>query len=131
LAPACSTSDRILAIASWGQSVGDERRRTPRFPFAASVEVLETGAAAATSARVTELSLYGCYVEMANPLLKGVEATLRIYAENRYFESQGRVLYSQPSQGMGVGFQNVNPHYLTVLRHWLLEAAQAKFGKKE
>jgi hypothetical protein len=111
--------------------VGDERRRTPRFPFTASVEVLEKGAAGATSARVTELSLYGCYVEMANPLPKGMQATLRVYAENRYFESQGTVLYIQPSHGMGVGFQNVNPHYLTVLRRWLIEAAQAKFGKKD
>jgi hypothetical protein len=25
----------------------------------------------------------------------------------------------------------VNPHYLTVLRHWLIEAAQAKFRKKD
>ncbi len=113
--------------------MGDERRRTPRFPFTASVEVLEKGAApaATTSARVTELSLYGCYVETANPLPKGVQATLRVYAENRYFESQGTVLYSQASHGMGVGFQNVNPHYLTVLRHWLIEAAQAKFRKKD
>jgi len=32
---------------------------------------------------------------------------------------------------MGVGFQNVNPYYLTVLKRWLIEAARAKFGKKE
>jgi hypothetical protein len=31
---------------------------------------------------------------------------------------------------MGIGFQNVNPHYLIVLRQWLIEAAQYKFGKK-
>jgi hypothetical protein len=111
--------------------VEDERRRTPRYPFAASVEVLETGAPDATTARVTELSLYGCYVETANPLAKGVHATLKVYVENKYFESQATVLYSQPNIGMGVGFQNVNPHYLTVLRRWLIEAAQAKFGKKD
>jgi len=92
--------------------------------------VLEKGAPTGTSARVTELSLFGCYVEMANPLPKGVQATLKVYAENKYFESQGTVLYSQPTQGMGIGFQNVNPHYLTVLRQWLIEAAQAKFGKR-
>jgi hypothetical protein len=117
-------------LPSLGEFVEDERRRTPRFPFIASVEVLEKGALAATSARVTELSLYGCYVEMGNPLAKGAQATLKVYVQNRYFESQGTVLYSQPSLGMGFGFQNVNPHYLTVLRHWLIEAAHAKFGKK-
>lgn len=108
----------------------DERRRTPRFPFIATVDVIETGAPVGVAARVTELSLYGCYVEIPNPLKKGAHAVLKIYSEDKYFESQGAVLYSQPSVGMGVGFLNVNPHYLSVLKSWLIEAAHAKFGKK-
>jgi hypothetical protein len=110
--------------------VEDERRRTPRFPFTATVEVIEQGAPAGAPGRVTELSLYGCYVEISTPLAKGAHAVLKVYSEGRYFESQGTVLYAQPSQGMGIGFQNVNPHYLTVLKRWLIEAAHAKFGKK-
>ncbi|HKN76584.1 MAG TPA: PilZ domain-containing protein [Candidatus Acidoferrum sp.] len=109
----------------------DERRRVPRFPFVATAEVLEKGAQAGVSARVTELSLYGCYVEMSDPRPKGTQVVLKVFAEGRYLESQGSVLYSQPNQGMGVGFQNVNPHYLMVLKQWLIEAAQAKFGKKD
>ena len=92
--------------------------------------MIETGAPAGIAARVTELSLYGCYVEISNPLAKGAHAVLKVYSEGRYFESQGTVLYSQPSLGMGVGFLNVNPHYLRVLKLWLIEAANAKFGKK-
>jgi hypothetical protein len=110
--------------------VEDERRQTPRFPFIATVEVLETGAAVGVAARVTELSLYGCYVEISDPLRKGAHAVLKVYSEGKYFESRGTVLYSQPGLGMGVGFLNVNPHYLTVLKFWLIEAAHAKFGKK-
>ena len=108
----------------------DGRRRTPRFPFIASVEVIETGAPVGVAARVTELSLYGCYIETSNPLPKGAHAVLKVYSEGRYFESQGTVLYSQPSLGMGVGFLDVNPHYLTILKSWLIESAQTKFGKK-
>jgi hypothetical protein len=110
--------------------VEDERRRTPRFPFIATVEVIETGAPVGVAARVTELSLYGCYVEISNPLRKGAQAVLKIYSEGRYFESPGTVLYTQPGLGMGVGFMNVNPHYLTVLKLWLIASARAKFGKK-
>jgi PilZ domain len=110
--------------------VEDERRRTPRFPFTATAEVLEKGAPAAIAARVTELSLYGCYVEMSEPLAKGTEALLKVYSEGRYFESQANVVYSQPQVGIGVCFENVNPHYLTTLKQWLIEAAHAKFGKK-
>lgn len=108
----------------------DDRRRTPRFPFIATAEVIERGAPAGIAARVIELSLYGCYVELSSPLAKGAQAMLKLYSEGRYFEAQGVIIYSQPNQGMGVGFQNVNPHYLTVLKQWLIEAAQAKFGKK-
>ena len=109
----------------------DERRRTPRFPFIATAEVLVKGSPTSSPARVTELSLYGCFVEIANPPEKGGQLLLKVYAEGRYFESQGSILYTQPGQGMGVGFQNVKPHYLTVLRQWLIEAATAKFGKKD
>jgi hypothetical protein len=69
-------------------------------------------------------------VETASTLEKGAHALLKIYSEGKYFESQGTVLYAQPGQGMGVGFQNVNPHYLTVLKMWLIEAARSKFGKQ-
>jgi PilZ domain len=111
--------------------VEDERRRTPRYPFTATVEVFEKGAQAGVNAKVTELSLYGCYVEMPDPRPKGTQLLLKVYAEGKFLESHGSVLYSQPGQGMGVGFQNVNPHYLMVLKHWLIEAAHAKFGKKD
>ena len=111
--------------------MADERRKTPRFPFTGTAEILQNGASACNPARVTELSLYGCYVETASPLEKGAQAFLKVYSEGKYFESHGSVLYAQPGQGMGVGFQNVNPHYLTVLKTWLIGAAHAKFGKKD
>lgn len=124
-------SDRILANCLRGVFVSDERRRTPRFPFIATTEIIEKPGQPGINARVTELSLYGCYVEMPHPLEKGAPLMLKIYSEGRYFESNGIVLYSQPNSGIGVGFQNVNPHYLTTLKRWLLEAAHAKFGQKE
>ena len=113
-----------------GGPLQDERRRTPRFTFIATAEVIEKGAQAGLSARVTELGLYGCYVEMPDPLAKGSQAIFKVYSEGRYFESTGVVVYSQPSHGMGVCFQNVSPHYLPVLKQWLVEAAHAKFGKQ-
>ena len=72
----------------------DERRRTPRYPFSATAEVMEKGSPAGIPARVTELSLYGCYMEMANPLAKGLVALFKVYSAGRHFESQGTVLYS-------------------------------------
>jgi hypothetical protein len=110
--------------------VGDERRRTPRYPFIATAEVIGPTPAASASARVTELSLHGCYIEMANPLPQGSEMTVKIYAEGKFFEAGGIVVYSQPNVGFGVGFQNVRPQFLSVLKQWLLAAAVAKYGPK-
>lgn len=109
----------------------DERRRTPRYPFAATVEILLRGAPAGVSAKITELSLYGCYVKMPDPLEKGIQVFLKIYANGKYFETAGTVVYQNAAEGVGVCFQNVNPHYLSVLKQWLIEAAHMRFGKKD
>lgn len=109
----------------------DERRRTPRYPFVATVELLQKAAKAGISAQLTELSLYGCFVKMLEPFEKGTEIFLKVYANGKYFETQGVVAYANSAQGIGVCFQNVNPHYLTVLKQWLIEAAHSRFGKKD
>jgi hypothetical protein len=109
----------------------DERRRTPRYPFAAAVELIQGHAKAGISARITELSLYGCYVEMPDPLEKGTEIFLKVYANGKFFESYAVVAYQNAAKGIGACFQNVNPHYLAVLKQWLIEAAHSRFGKKD
>jgi len=111
--------------------VADERRKTPRFPFIATAEIVRKDPPSSGPGRVTELSLYGCYVETPNTLEKGAPLLLKVYSEGKYFESNGAVLYAQPGEGMGVGFQNVNPHYLMVLKMWLIQAAHNKFGVKD
>ncbi|MGC2232280.1 MAG: PilZ domain-containing protein, partial [Candidatus Acidiferrum sp.] len=120
-----------FATAIRGASVEDERRRTPRYPFPATVELILKGSQAGISAKVTELSLYGCYVQMPDPFEKGTQLMLKIYSDGKFLETQGVVVYAHPTQGIGVNFQNVNPHYLTVLKQWLIEAAHLKFGRKD
>ncbi len=79
----------------------DERRRTPDCHSLQPLRSSKRGHKLGIAARVTELSLYGCYVEMSNPLAKGTQALLKVYSEGRYFETQGIVAYSQPDQGHG------------------------------
>ena len=109
--------------------MGDERRRTPSYPFIATAEVIDQSGAHIT-ARVTELSLHGCYLEMANPLPTDAVITIKIYSEGKFFESNGLCVYSQPKHGIGVTFRNMRPQFLSVLKQWLLAAAVAKYGPK-
>lgn len=106
-----------------------ERRRTPRYPFIATAEVLGESMQSRVTARVTELSLHGCYIEMPEPLPKGAAIGVKIYADGKFFEGNGMVVYSTPT-GIGVSFHDVRPQFLTILKKWLLAAAVAKYGPK-
>jgi len=110
--------------------VGEERRRTPRYPFIATAEVTDTSSQASTTAQVSELSLYGCYLQMPNPLPENAQVKIKIYSEGKFFESNGVIAYSQPNIGVGITFREVRPQLLTVLKQWLLAAAVAKYGRK-
>ena len=110
--------------------MGEERRRTPRYPFIATAEVIDVTSQSRISARVSELSLYGCYLDMPNALPKDAQIKIKIYSEGKFFESGGVIVYSQPNQGVGVTFRDVRPQLLTVLKQWLLAAAVAKYGRK-
>jgi hypothetical protein len=109
--------------------VGDERRRTPRYPFIATAEVVDQSSQTSISTRVTELSLNGCYLDMPNPLPKDTQIRIKIYSEGKFFESTGTVIYSQ-ALGVGVSFRETRPQFLSVLKQWLLAAAVAKYGTK-
>ena len=67
---------------------------------------------------------------MTDPFEKGTQITLKVYSNGKYFEAQGLVVYTHETQGIGVSFQNVKPHYLMDLKQWLIETAHLKFGKR-
>jgi hypothetical protein len=101
---------------------GAERRRVPRFPFVASAEVVDSNSKAKLNARVSELSLYGCYVDTINPLPKGASVFIKIFTTIDFIEANGMVAYVHPNLGMGIAFFDVNAHFLPILQVWLLRA---------
>jgi PilZ domain len=103
-----------------------ERRRTARFPFNAPAEILNRETGAVLNTKVNQLSLYGCYVEMADGLSPHTPVLIKIFTDDDYFESRATVIYVQPGQGLGLSFQNVGPLFLPTLQKWLLSALQAK-----
>jgi len=48
-----------------------EKRRSPRYSFIASAELIEEKADVRIASRVSELSLHGCYLDMMNPFPRG------------------------------------------------------------
>ena len=103
-----------------------DRRRTPRYPFNASIEMQEGASEDKRTARVTGLSLNGCYVSTESPYPEGVLLAVKVFTETEFYEGQAAVIYQQEKRGMGLTFTETRPYFLSVLRKWLLSAMMAK-----
>ena len=110
--------------------MGQERRSAPRYPFIAAAEVIDQSSRASISARVSDLSLFGCYIDIVNPPPEGSQVVVKIHSDGKFFEAPGTIAYAHPNLGMGVKFHDVPQRFLIVLKEWLLAAAKAKYGSQ-
>ena len=101
----------------------EERRKNGRFAFVANAEVSETAEGTRIKVRVTEISIYGCYLDMLNPFPVGTEVFVKIFTAADIFEAPAIVVYSHPNLGVGLAFRDAGPHSLPTLQKWLAEAA--------
>ncbi len=103
-----------------------DRRRTPRYMFFASAELLEEKSDVRLASRVSELSRYGCYLDMMNPFPVDTLIFLKIWRdEGITLQTKGRIVYSQPNVGAGVVFVDLEPQYVPLLEAWLVQAAKS------
>ncbi len=102
-----------------------ERRQYPRYPFVASAQLLEEESEIRLAARISELSLGGCYIDMVNPFPAGTAIRIHITHGTAVFRAAGFVVYSNPNAGMGVAFRRLDPESRAVLEEWLRVSAEA------
>jgi hypothetical protein len=96
-------------------------RRGLRFSFSASAEVTLEGSAESLRARVTELSLRGCFLGILGRFREKQRLLVKIFNAKDFFEASAEVIYVRES-GVGVLFGDVNPHFRQVLQTWILAA---------
>jgi len=101
----------------------DERRRVSRHFFSAQAELLEPESNSRVTSRVSELSLYGCYLDMMNPFPPDTVVTLRVTANDETFVSKSRIVYATPNVGSGATFLEVPSAAQALLERWLEQAA--------
>jgi hypothetical protein len=103
-----------------GQQGGSRERRVfPRYPFVADTEIVELKSGVKISARTSEISLGGCYIETLNPLLAGTAIRLLLRTAKGTFESEARIVYAHPGIGMGVAFLNTRDEQRKILEGWI------------
>ena len=95
-------------------------RTTPRFAFIAEAEI----DGMKSSARVSELSARGCYIDSINPLPKDSKVRLRIRYGCSNCEFSGTVIYTHAGFGMGLVFNNLTNEQSSTLDVWLDELAR-------
>jgi hypothetical protein len=96
-------------------------RRGLRFSFSAGAEVSQEGSVDVLRARVTELSLRGCFLEVSGRFAQQQGLQVKIFNGKDFFEASAEVIYVRKS-GVGVLFGEMNPHFRQVLLKWILAA---------
>ena len=71
------------------------------------------------TARISDLCVLGCFVDVTNPLPVGLAVQLKIFNESLQFEAQATVVYSHAHLGMGLAFREVHANSQIVLQNWL------------
>jgi hypothetical protein len=96
-----------------------DRRAHPRYVFFADCEVTDGSSGSRYETRVTEISLGGCFVDLAVLITQGTDLHLRISNEDRTFEADARAVYTFPSMGNGIAFISVSPEDQLILEDWI------------
>ena len=110
-----ATSDQRPSVA--------ELRTHPRHPFTATIEAFDPATKIRIKGRTSDLSRSGCYVDTISPFGIGTSAKVRITKDNKEFDAEARVVYSQASMGMGIMFTAQLPEQSGVIERWIAEAS--------
>jgi hypothetical protein len=102
-----------------------DRRVAPRYPLVLLAEITDQLSSTKFTARTSDISRTGCYIDMLTPLPQGAQIRVRLHHQEETFESAATVIYVSPGLGMGVAFAaNLEASQQVVLDRWLAAAAK-------
>src|SRR5262245_24441265 len=99
-----------------------DRRDAKRLPLILAVEVVEVKSGARLSARTSDVSRTGCYIDTLNPTPTGTIVRVKLSHEGEELDLLARIVYVSPRLGMGLRFdESITPEQLSVLDRWLAQ----------
>lgn len=97
-----------------------DRRDAQRLPLILAVEVTEVDSGARLSARTSDVSRTGCYVDTLNPTPTGTVVRVQFNHNGEQLDLLARIVYVSPRLGMGVRFdESISPEQIAILDRWL------------
>jgi len=103
-----------------------ERRNASRYPMVLAADVVELPRGARLSARTSDISLSGCYIDTLKTIPVGSNVRLRVTHNNENFEAVGCVVYVSYGLGMGIVFTKVEEEERARLRR-RIDARDSEF----
>lgn len=104
--------------------VTTNRRNSTRYALILVAVVTDIESEARLSARTSDVSRTGCYVDTLNPIPKGKAVYVTLSRGDETFETQGKVMYVSPGLGMGIKFDEpIDAVQLATLSRWLDRAS--------
>jgi hypothetical protein len=98
----------------------EERRDSVRHAFICHAELIEIGGGVRITARTSDLSSNGCYIDTLNPLPVGTCFRIWLTKDDRRLEFHARVASSHAGFGMGLLFEQLSPEQKATLESWLV-----------
>ena len=124
--PTLTTGCAIVAtIPMVPQSSGERfpfTRKSPRYRFRASAELIEPIGKQHVSGRTSVISETGCQIRAIESLNLGTTVQLSIEREGISFKTSALVTSVMP-ESMGLVFLNTEKSQMEILRQWIAEAA--------
>jgi hypothetical protein len=96
-----------------------ERREARRYACTCSAELMDLAGSTRISARTTDLSLRGCYIDTLNPLPVGTWVRLQLTKNGRRVEFRAEVTSCHMGSGMGLVFERLTPAQTDTVVSWL------------
>jgi PilZ domain len=98
-----------------------EKPRARRYPFAASIELVEMESGTEVYGQTTDISSFGCQVNVVAPWPMGTKVHLRIVHRGAVLSAQGTVANLRGLGSIGVVFTQMEEKEQSVLDRWLTE----------
>jgi hypothetical protein len=95
-----------------------DRRSASRNMLVASAEADDITHGLSVSARTSDISVHGCYLDTMNPFSPGTRIRVHLTKENETFHSLAVVIYSHEGMGMGVAFTEISEQGREILQSW-------------
>jgi c-di-GMP-binding flagellar brake protein YcgR len=106
--------------------VSAERRLFQRLTVALQIELRVKGDSVPIRLQTTDISVGGCYVEMAVTLDPGIELDVFLWLEHEKLSLKGRVATKHPHFGNGIEFIALSPGSEARIQRFLEQAEHSR-----